>query len=146
MDVQTSDLKLSDPEPQISQELIFLVLNKAQHFLDHNEPRSDPKSVKPQTSKPRDLIKNNSLTISALFSFRSTQGGTSIASGLRLGLHVLTSRRMRNPVACMFCLSDGQDNVGGPISPGDSFAVHNRELLTSALREGVSVHTFGYGR
>jgi hypothetical protein len=45
------------------------------------------------------------------------------------------SRRMRESVECMFCLSDGQDNAEGPMFPGDRFAVHNRGLLASALRE-----------
>ncbi|GAQ78705.1 hypothetical protein KFL_000170510 [Klebsormidium nitens] len=69
-------------------------------------------------------------------------GGTSIASGLALGLHVLTSRRERNHVACMLLLSDGLDNFGG----GADFVAQNQDLLTSATRDSVSVHTFGYGR
>ena len=38
------------------------------------------------------------------------EGSTNIASGVEEGLKLIANRKYKNPVTCMFLLSDGQDD------------------------------------
>ena len=38
------------------------------------------------------------------------KSSTNMESGVNLGLYILNNRKFKNPVSCMFVLSDGQDD------------------------------------
>ncbi|CAM6090076.1 unnamed protein product [Calypogeia fissa] len=92
-----------------------------------------------------------------------SSGGTNIADGLKKGAKMLEDRRMKNPVASIMLLSDGQDTytIGnrGQFSGLattrstniSSSSVDGRRLLPGSMRHRrygevqVPVHTFGFG-
>lgn len=63
-------------------------------------------------------------------------GGTSIASGLDVGLRVLEQRRQRNKVSAILLLTDGQDHSSRSQLPA---------LLARARQESCAVYAFGFG-
>jgi len=63
-------------------------------------------------------------------------GGTSIASGLDMGLQVLEQRRQRNKVSAVLLLTDGQDGSTRPRLPA---------LIARARAESCAVYAFGFG-
>ncbi|KAL3684307.1 hypothetical protein R1sor_002329 [Riccia sorocarpa] len=69
-------------------------------------------------------------------------GGTNIADGLRKGAKVLEDRRMKNPVASIMLLSDGQDTYNMRFR---SYSQFNPTSLRSAQGSQIPVHTFGFG-
>lgn len=87
-------------------------------------------------------------------------GGTNIADGLKKGAKMLEDRRMKNPVASIMLLSDGQDTYtignrgqfSGLATPRySSSSLDGRRLLPGSMRHRrygevqVPVHTFGFG-
>ncbi|KAL2652483.1 hypothetical protein R1flu_020611 [Riccia fluitans] len=72
----------------------------------------------------------------------AADGGTNIAEGLRKGTKVLEDRRMRNPVASIMLLSDGQDTYNMRHTSHGQFIPGGRR---SALGSQIPVHTFGFG-
>merc|ERR1712224_942545 len=63
-------------------------------------------------------------------------GGTSIASGLDMGLSIMEQRRQRNKVSAILLLTDGQDGSTRQGIPS---------LVARAQLAGVSLYTFGFG-
>ena len=66
-------------------------------------------------------------------------GGTHIASGIDMALHVIKDRRTKNQVTGVFLLSDGQDNVSGVESRVEKL------LWTSQIEDIFTISCFGYG-
>ncbi|KAJ7566596.1 hypothetical protein O6H91_02G110600 [Diphasiastrum complanatum] len=83
-------------------------------------------------------------------------GGTNIAEGLAKGAKVLEDRRVRNPVASIILLSDGQDmhgfNMHRELSSPHLRGRSNHQKLLLPIRQctrqghpRIPVHTFGLG-
>lgn len=78
----------------------------------------------------------------------SSNGGTNIAEGLRMGAKVMMDRKWKNPVGSIILLSDGQDTYTVPRFGGENDYLL---LLSSSINRnsdaGISipVHAFGFG-
>ncbi|KAI8524056.1 hypothetical protein RHMOL_Rhmol13G0119500 [Rhododendron molle] len=81
----------------------------------------------------------------------SSNGGTNIAEGLRMGAKVMMDRKWKNPVGSIILLSDGQDTYTVPRFGGSSPENDYLLLLSSSINRnsdaGISipVHAFGFG-
>ncbi|KAG7035476.1 hypothetical protein SDJN02_02272, partial [Cucurbita argyrosperma subsp. argyrosperma] len=82
----------------------------------------------------------------------SSNGGTNIAEGLKKGAKVLVDRKLKNPVASIIMLSDGQDTYTFNGSSSARPQIDYESLLpVSILRNNhsgmqqIPVHTFGVG-
>ncbi|BBN14069.1 Ca-activated chloride channel homolog [Marchantia polymorpha subsp. ruderalis] len=146
----------------------LLLLKRAMEFVISNLSPSDRLSVVAFSSSARRLFplrrmveEGRQLALRCVDSLVST-GGTNIADGLRKGAKVLEDRRMRNPVASIMLLSDGQDtytmsnrsHLLTPLSSSNSRgAIDYRRLVPGSIRHGfrygqnsqIPVHTFGFG-
>lgn len=63
-------------------------------------------------------------------------GGTSITSGLTMGLDILEQRRQRHKVSAILLLTDGQDRSAASNMP---------RLIARARAEGSALYAFGFG-
>ncbi|KAG6554850.1 hypothetical protein Mapa_003433 [Marchantia paleacea] len=144
----------------------LLLLKRAMEFVISNLSPSDRLSVVAFSSSARRLFplrrmveEGRQLALRCVDSLVST-GGTNIADGLRKGAKVLEDRRMRNPVASIMLLSDGQDTYTmsnraqfTPFSSSSRGAIDYRRLVPGSIRHGfrygqnsqIPVHTFGFG-
>jgi len=66
------------------------------------------------------------------------RGGTSIASGMRIALDVLASRRQKNAITSIFLLTDGLD--------GSAIAGTKACLDSFAITDPFTINCFGFGR
>ncbi|CAD8203337.1 unnamed protein product [Paramecium pentaurelia] len=64
---------------------------------------------------------------------------TNIASGVALGLRMIRDRKYKNPVTCMFVLSDGMDD------DKDAELRCQYTLQQYNLQDTLTINTFGYG-
>lgn len=63
-------------------------------------------------------------------------GGTNIYAGMRSGADVLQQRAARNPITCMFLLTDGQDG---------SQLAEKKALAAQMKADGTGLFVFGFG-
>lgn len=66
----------------------------------------------------------------------SADGSTNILSGMRAGQEILTSRKKKNSVTCMFLLTDGID---------DRYLDEKKALAASMKVQGTSLFVFAFG-
>ena len=66
----------------------------------------------------------------------SITGGTDIYSGMACAARVLDSRKSRNPISCVFLLTDGQDS---------SHMTEKIALARLMKTKGYSLFVFGFG-
>ncbi|XP_022140779.1 uncharacterized protein LOC111011359 [Momordica charantia] len=134
------------------------LLKRAMGFVIQNLGPSDRLSVISFSSTARRLFPLCRMTdtgrqqaLQAVNSLTSN-GGTNIAEGLRKGAKVLVDRKLKNPVASIILLSDGQDTYtfNGPSSAHPQI-VHQSLIPVSINRNNrpgtqqIPVHTFGFG-
>ncbi|CAD8206870.1 unnamed protein product [Paramecium pentaurelia] len=65
---------------------------------------------------------------------------TNIADGVKLGLRMIKQRKQKNPVTCMFVLTDGQDDNKGA-DDRCSQAINEYQIQDTFV-----INTFGYGQ
>ncbi|XP_023534385.1 uncharacterized protein LOC111795962 isoform X2 [Cucurbita pepo subsp. pepo] len=82
----------------------------------------------------------------------SSNGGTNIAEGLKKGAKVLVDRKLKNPVASIIMLSDGQDTYTFNGSSSARPQIDYESLLPVSIlhnnhsgMQQIPVHTFGVG-
>lgn len=147
----------------------LVLLKRAMAFVIRNLSPADRLSVVAFSSSARRLFPLKRMVedgrrhalrcVDALVS----TGGTNIADGLKKGAKMLEDRRMKNPVASIMLLSDGQDTYtignrgqfSGLAIPrhgnNSASSIDGRRLLPGSMRHRrygevqVPVHTFGFG-
>ncbi|KAM3141724.1 hypothetical protein pb186bvf_006046 [Paramecium bursaria] len=85
-------------------------------------------------------LPDNKKTIKTKIQSLRTIGSTNIASGVEQGLQLIKERKYKNPVTCMFLLSDGQDDDKG---------VEQRvqKLINKyQIKDTWVLQSFGYGK
>ncbi|CAD8192542.1 unnamed protein product [Paramecium octaurelia] len=65
---------------------------------------------------------------------------TNIADGVKLGLRMIKERKQKNPVTCMFVLTDGQDDNKGADERCQQ-AIHEYQIQDTFV-----INSFGYGQ
>jgi uncharacterized protein YegL len=65
-------------------------------------------------------------------------GSTNIASGIDFALRTLSRRKHKNPITCVFLLSDGYDQKGAELRVAELVKKYN-------IQDNYTIHTFGYG-
>lgn len=63
-------------------------------------------------------------------------GCTNILAGMKLGFQILTQRTSRNPIACMFLLTDGQDG---------QMPAEKRHIAAAMKAQGLGLNVFAFG-
>ncbi|KAL4481153.1 hypothetical protein ABPG72_015108 [Tetrahymena utriculariae] len=67
------------------------------------------------------------------------RGSTNIEAGMEAGLWMIKNRKEKNPITCMFLLSDGQDD-------GPQVDLRVQKLISSYdIQDTFIVNTYGYG-
>ncbi|GAV62657.1 zf-RING_2 domain-containing protein/VWA_3 domain-containing protein [Cephalotus follicularis] len=133
------------------------LLKRAMGFVIQNLGPSDRLSVTAFSSKARRIFSLRRMTeagrqeaLQAVNSLTSN-GGTNIAEGLRLGAKVLVDRKWKNPVASIILLSDGQDTYSVTSPVGGHSRTRYQSLLPISIHRNsgtglqIPVHSFGFG-
>ncbi|CAD8110764.1 unnamed protein product [Paramecium sonneborni] len=86
----------------------------------------------------RNLVENKKTIKKAIKNIK-IRDSTNIASGVALGLRMIKDRKFKNPVTCMFVLSDGvDDDKGADLRCQKALEKYN-------LQDTLTINTFGYG-
>ncbi|CAD8117924.1 unnamed protein product [Paramecium sonneborni] len=91
------------------------------------------------TSFVRNTQENKPLLKKAILELKGL-ASTNISDGMNKALWMLKNRKYKNPVSCIFLLSDGQDDYKG----AEQRVYDQLELLK--IEEKFVIHTFGYGQ
>ncbi|KRX06270.1 hypothetical protein PPERSA_06241 [Pseudocohnilembus persalinus] len=68
------------------------------------------------------------------------RGGTQTITGIEHGLWMMKNRKQKNPVTCMFLLSDGVDFQGKQLSDNVASLIYDYQI-----KEQFTINTYGYG-
>ncbi|CAD8189525.1 unnamed protein product [Paramecium pentaurelia] len=86
----------------------------------------------------RNVAENKKIIKKAIKDIR-IRDSTNIASGVALGLRMIRDRKYKNPVTCMFVLSDGvDDDKGADLRCQQALHKYN-------IQDTLTINTFGYG-
>ncbi|XP_022986144.1 uncharacterized protein LOC111483976 [Cucurbita maxima] len=134
------------------------LLKRAMGFVIQNLGPSDRLSVISFSSTARRLFPLCRMTDSGrqqalqAVNALTSNGGTNIAEGLRKGAKVLVDRKLKNPVASIILLSDGQDTYtfNGPSSARPQIGYQSLlpvsiDCNNQSEMQQIPVHTFGFG-
>ncbi|CAD8200193.1 unnamed protein product [Paramecium octaurelia] len=91
------------------------------------------------TSFIRNTQENKPLLKKAILELKGL-ASTNISDGMNKALWMLKNRKYKNPISCIFLLSDGQDDYKG----AELRVFDQLELLK--IEEKFVIHTFGYGQ
>ncbi|CAK91880.1 unnamed protein product (macronuclear) [Paramecium tetraurelia] len=91
------------------------------------------------TSFIRNTQENKPLLKKAILELKGL-ASTNISDGMNKALWMLKNRKYKNPVSCIFLLSDGQDDYKG----AEQRVFDQLQLLK--IEEKFVIHTFGYGQ
>lgn len=71
---------------------------------------------------------------------QGNSGGTNMCSGIENALMMLKNRKEKNPVSCIFVLSDGCDNEEALVIPTAKKLINKYNI-----KEKYLINTYGYG-
>ncbi|CAD8106660.1 unnamed protein product [Paramecium primaurelia] len=91
------------------------------------------------TSFIRNTQENKPLLKKAILELKGL-ASTNISDGMNKALWMLKNRKYKNPVSCIFLLSDGQDDYKG----AEQRVFDQLEILK--IEDKFVIHTFGYGQ